>query len=278
MSLFSAILLGLVQGITEFLPISSSGHLAIAEELLSFTGASNVPGFFDVLLHLGTLVAVFVAYWGDIREMVLEFFCGVRDLKNRSTPSPLPPARRLILLIIVATLPLFVIVPFKDTIEGLAGNLYFVSFALITTGCMLFFSDRVKKGRKTEKTATMKDAFIVGLGQAIATCPGISRSGTTITVGCFVGYERSFAVRFSFLMSIPAILGANILSLKDALEAGIIWGDVPVYLVGVAVAALSGYACIRLLKMIAAKGKFGAFAYYCWAVGALTLIMTVVRG
>ena len=278
MSLFSAILLGLVQGITEFLPISSSGHLAIAEELLSFTGASNVPGFFDVLLHLGTLVAVFVAYWGDIKEMVLEFFCGVRDLKNRSTPSPLPPARRLIVLIIVATLPLFVIVPFKDTIEGLAGNLYFVAFALIATGCMLFFSDRVKKGRKTEKTATMKDAFIVGLGQAIATCPGISRSGTTITVGCFVGYERSFAVRFSFLMSIPAILGANILSLKDALEAGIIWGDVPVYLVGVAVAALSGYACIRLLKMIAAKGKFGAFAYYCWAVGALTLIMTVVRG
>ena len=85
-------------------------------------------------------------------------------------------------------------------------------------------------------------------------------------------------MRFSFLMSIPAILGANILSLKDALEAGIIWGDVPVYLVGVAVAALSGYACIRLLKMIAAKGKFGAFAYYCWAVGALTLVMTVVRG
>ena len=278
MSLFSAILLGLVQGITEFLPISSSGHLAIAEELLSFTGASNVPGFFDVLIHLGTLVAVFLAYWGDIKEMVLELFCGVRDLKNRSTPSPLPPARRLIVLIIVATLPLFVIVPFKDTIEGLAGSLYFVSVALIATGCMLFFSDRVKKGRKTEKTATMKDALIVGLGQAIATCPGISRSGTTITVGCFVGYERSFAVRFSFLMSIPAILGANILSLKDALEAGIIWGDVPVYLVGVAVAALSGYACIRLLKMIAAKGKFGAFAYYCWAVGALTLVMTVVRG
>ena len=278
MSLFSAILLGLVQGITEFLPISSSGHLAIAEELLSFTGASNVPGFFDVLLHLGTLVAVFVAYWGDIKEMVLELFCGVRDLKNRSTPSPLPPARRLIVLIIVATLPLFVIVPFKDTIEGLAGSLYFVSVALIATGCMLFFSDRVKKGRKTEKTATMKDALIVGLGQAIATCPGISRSGTTITVGCFVGYERSFAVRFSFLMSIPAILGANILSLKDALEAGIIWGDVPVYLVGVAVAALSGSACLRLLKMIAAKGKFGAFAYYCWAVGALTLVMTVVRG
>ena len=278
MSLLSAILLGLVQGVTEFLPISSSGHLAIAEQLLSFTGASNVPEFFDVLLHLGTLVAVFVAYWEDIKSMVLEFFCGVRDIKNHSTPSPLPPARRMILLIIVATLPLFAILPIKDTVEGLANNLYFVSIALIGTGFLLFASDRVKKGRKTEKTATMTDALIVGLGQAVATCPGISRSGTTITGGCFVGYERAFAVRFSFLMSIPAILGANILSLKDAMEAGIIWGDVPMYLVGVAVAAVSGYACIRLLKMIAAKGKFGAFAYYCWAVGALTLIMTMVRG
>ena len=278
MSLLSAILLGLVQGVTEFLPISSSGHLAIAEQLLSFTGASNVPEFFDVLLHLGTLVAVFVAYWEDIKSMVLEFFCGVRDIKNHSTPSPLPPARRMILLIIVATLPLFAILPIKDTVEGLANNLYFVSIALIGTGFLLFASDRAKKGRKTEKTATMTDALIVGLGQAVATCPGISRSGTTITVGCFVGYERAFAVRFSFLMSIPAILGANILSLKDAFEAGIIWGDVPMYLVGVAVAAVSGYACIRLLKMIAAKGKFGAFAYYCWAVGALTLIMTMVRG
>ncbi|MBQ2739551.1 MAG: undecaprenyl-diphosphate phosphatase [Oscillibacter sp.] len=278
MSLISAILLGLVQGITEFLPISSSGHLAIAEKLLNVSGGTEVPGFFDVLLHLGTLVAVFVAYWADIREMIVEFFCGVGDIAHHSTPCPLPPARRMILLVIVATLPLFVIVPFKDQIEALSGSIYFVAAALIVTGCMLYFSDRVPKGRKTEKTATMKDALIVGIGQAIATCPGISRSGTTITVGCFMGYERSFAVRFSFIMSIPAILGANILSLKDAFEAGIIWGDVPVYLVGVAVAALSGYACIRLLKMIAAKGKFGAFAYYCWAVGALTIIGTIVKG
>ena len=278
MSLLSAIFLGLVQGITEFLPISSSGHLAIAQQLLNSSVGSEVPGFFDVLLHLGTLFAVFAAYWSDIKDMVVEFFCGVRDLARHSTPTPVPPARRMILLIIVATLPLFVIVPFEDKIDALSGNLYFVAAALIVTGFLLFVSDRVPKGRKSEKNATLKDALAVGIGQAIATCPGISRSGTTITVGCLVGYERSFAVRFSFLMSIPAILGANLLSLKDAFEEGIIWGDVPAYLVGVAVAALSGYACIRLLKMIAAKGKFGAFAYYCWAVGALTLVMTVVRG
>ena len=276
LSLLSSILLGLIQGVAEFLPISSSGHLAIAEHLLGMTGL-EIPEFFDVLLHLGTLLAVFAAYWDDIRDMVLEFFRGVRDLAHHSTPTPVPPARRLILLIIVGTLPLFVVLPVKDLVEGLADNMYFVAGALIVTGVLLYASDRVKKGRKTEKSATLLDVLLVGVGQAIATCPGISRSGTTITAGCFVGLERKFAVRFSFLLSIPAILGANILSLKDAVEAGIIWGDVPVYLVGVAVAAIVGYACIRLLKMIADKGKFGFFAYYCWIVGTITLVLTIIR-
>ena len=276
MSLLSAILLGLIQGVTEFLPISSSGHLAIAENLLHMSGSSEVPGFFEVLLHLGTLVAVFIAYWSDIREMVIELFYGVRDLAQRSTPTPAPPARRLILLIIVGTLPLFAVLPIKDAVESLSGNMYFVAGALLVTGCLLFASDRVRPGRKTEKSATLLDVLLVGVAQAIATCPGISRSGTTITAGCFVGFDRRFAVRYSFLMSIPAILGANILSLKDAVT-DIIWADVPVYLVGVAVAAAVGYVCIRLLKMIADKGKFGFFAYYCWAVGIVTLILTLVQ-
>ena len=277
MSLLSSILLGLIQGVAEFLPISSSGHLAIAEHFLGMSGASDIPEFFDVLLHLGTLVAVFVAYWDDVRDMVVEFFYGVRDLARGSTPTPVPPARRMILLIIVGTLPLLIVLPIKDLVEGLADNMYFVAAALLVTGCLLFASDRVRKGRKTEKSATMVDVLLVGVAQAIATCPGISRSGTTITAGCFRGFDRKFAVRFSFLLSIPAILGANILSLKDAVEAGIIWADVPVYLVGVVVSAVVGYACIRLLKMIADRGKFGAFAYYCWAVGVLTLILTFIQ-
>lgn len=277
MSLLHAVLLGLIQGIAEFLPVSSSGHLAIAEHLLGMSGAAEIPEFFDVLLHLGTLLAVFAAYWEDIRDMILEFFCGVRDLARHTTPVPVPPARRMILLIIVGTLPLFVILPIKDVVEGLADNMYFVAGALIVTGFLLFASDRVKKGRKTERNATLVDVLLVGVAQAIATCPGISRSGTTITAGCFVGFERKFAVRYSFLMSIPAILGANILALKDALESNIVAADIPAYLAGVVVSAVVGYACIRLLKMIAAKGKFGAFAYYCWAVGILTLVLNIIQ-
>ena len=274
MTLLSSILLGLIQGVAEFLPISSSGHLAIAEHLLGASG-TNPPEFFDVLLHLGTLLAVFAAYWGDIRDMVAEFFGGIRDLARHSTPVPVPPARRMILLIIVGTLPLFAVLPIKDLVEGLGDNMYFVGGALIVTGFLLFASDRVRKGRKTEKSATLLDVLLVGVAQAVATCPGISRSGTTITAGCFLGFDRKFAVRYSFLMSIPAILGANILSIKDALET-VIWSEVPVYLVGVLVSAVVGYACIRLLKMIADKGKFGFFAYYCWTVGVLTMVLNVI--
>lgn len=277
MTFLSSFLLGLVQGIAEFLPISSSGHLAIAQNLLGMSDAGTVPEFFDVLLHLGTLVAVFVAYWADIKDMVLEFFRGAGDLIHHSTPSPVPPARRLILLIILGTLPLFVVLPVKDAVQGLSNSMAFIGAALIVTGVLLFVSDRVKKGRKNERTATWLDVLIVGLGQAIATMPGISRSGMTITTGCFVGFERKFAVRFSFLLSIPAVLGANILSLADAAKAGINWAEVPVYLVGVVTAAVVGYLCIRLLRFIAERGKFGAFAYYCWAVGVLTLVLNVIK-
>ena len=277
MTYVTSFLLGLVQGVAEFLPISSSGHLAIAQNLLGLEGAGSVPEFFDVLLHLGTLIAVFAAYWKDICDMVVEFFRGIGDLAHRSTPSPVPPARRLILLIIVGTLPLFAVLPIRKSVQGLADNMVFVGAALIVTGFLLFLCDRVRKGRKTERSATWLDALLVGVGQAVATLPGVSRSGMTITAGCFVGYERRFAVRFSFLLSIPAVLGANILSIGDAVKAGINGAEVPMYLVGVVTAAVVGYLCIRLLKYVADKGRFGAFAYYCWAVGILTLVLQAVK-
>ena len=277
MTLISSILLGILQGVTEFLPVSSSGHLAIAEHLLNMTEASEIPQFFDVLLHLGTLIAVFIAYREDILEMIQEFILGISDIAHGSTPVPVPPARRLIILIIAGTLPLFAVLPIKDRVESLGDNMYFVAGALRVTGILLYASDRVGKGRKTEKSAPIISALLVGVGQAIATCPGISRSGTTITAGCFAGYDRRFAVRFSFLLSIPAILGANILSLKDAIEAGIIWAEVPLYLAGVATAAAVGYLCLWLLRYIAERGKFGFFAYYCWLAGAATLALTLIQ-
>ena len=275
MTYFSSFIMGLVQGVAEFLPISSSGHLAIAENLLGMETA--VPEFFDVLLHLGTLLAVFVAYWKDICQIVAEFFLGVRDIARGTTPRQVPPARRMILLIVVATLPLLVVLPIHKKVQALSGNMVFVGAALVATGFLLFVCDLLRKGKKTESRATLVDALVVGVAQAIATLPGISRSGMTISAGCFCGFERRFAVRFSFLMSIPAILGANVLSLVDAVKAGIVWEEVPMYLLGVITAAVVGYACIRLLKLVAEKGRFGAFSYYCWAVGLLTLLLCAIK-
>ena len=275
MTYLSSFLLGLVQGLAEFLPISSSGHLSIAQNLLGLN--TEIPEFFDVLLHLGTLVAVFVAYWRDICDMVAELIHGVGDLVHGTTPRQVPPARRLILLIIVGTLPLFILLPIHRQVQALSNHMVFIGAALVVTGFLLFACDLVRKGKKTERTATIADVRVVGLGQAIATLPGISRSGMTITTGCFMGFERKFAVRFSFLLSIPAVLGANILSLKDALDAGIIWAEVPMYVVGVITSAVVGYACIRRLRLVAEKGRFGAFAYYCWAVGLLTLLLNAIK-
>ena len=277
MSLFNAIILGLIQGISEFLPMSSSGHLSIAQNLFGLEMEGSGDLFFEVLLHLGTLAAVFVAYWADIKEMILEFFRTISDIRKGGMPDPIPPARRLILLIIIGTLPLFAVLPIQDFVEGLSSNTYFVGGALLVTGLLLFLSDRIKKGRKNAASATIWDILLVGVGQAIATCPGLSRSGTTIAVGCFAGFDRKFAVRFAFLLSIPAVLGANILEIADVMETGIDPTMIPAYILGVVAAALSGYLCIRLVHMITDKGKFGAFAYYCWAMGLVTLILTALR-
>ena len=277
MTLLNSLILGIIQGVAEFLPISSSGHLSIAQNLLGLGVEGTDDVFFDVLLHLGTLGAVFVAYWQDIKEMILEFFRTISDLAGRRTVEKLPPARRLILLIVAGTLPLFLILPVKEAVEGLYANTFFVGGALLVTGLLLYFCDRLRKGRKNERSASIVDVLIVGLGQAVATCPGISRSGMTISMGCFRGFERRFAVRFAFLLSIPAVLGANILQFKDVAETGVDLALLPAYLVGVAAAALSGYLSIRLVRMVADKGKFGAFAYYCWIAGVVTVVLSLLK-
>lgn len=276
MGYISAILMGALQGVAEFLPISSSGHLALFQRFFAMENYEETQMFFTVLLHLGTLISVFVYYWHDIVDMIREFFLAIGDLlhakQRRGRPAPTPPARRLVLLIVVSILPLFLILPIKDAIETAMSNAAFVSLALIVTGCILYLSDRMAKGRKTARTATVADALLVGCAQAVGTLPGISRSGITISAGLVRGFDRSFAVRFSFLMSLPAVLGANILTLKDTIEAGIDPSQLPVYLVGTLVAAVVGYFAIHLVNLLSDKGKFGAFAWYCWAVGLISLV------
>ncbi len=279
MNLFHAILLGLVQGVAEFLPISSSGHLALLENIIGAEALAAMDGsaFFNVLLHLATLVAVVIAYWSDVRDMVGECVDIVRDVgRGESLATGDIPTRRLILMIIIATLPLFIVVPFNDQIEKLNNVPWLIGAALIVTGLLLYLADRMPRGEKDERTMTVWDALVVGIAQAVATIPGLSRSGTTITTGMSRGFERKFAVRFSFLISLLSVLGAVILKLVTVIKEGFDTSLLPAYLVGMVVAGVTGYLSIRLLQRIVSRGRFGGFAYYCWGVGALSIILSLI--
>ena len=277
MSYLMSAVLGFVQGVAEFLPISSSGHLTLLQH---FFGMEEPDNLFNILLHFATLIAVCVYYIQDVLEMIVEFFRGIAAVFSRNPSRGHPPeARRLVFLIIVGTLPLFVVMLVKDYVEALGSNPVFVSCALLVTGCILFFSDRMSGGRKNARSATVKDVLLVGLAQGCATIPGLSRSGCTISAGVAVGFDRKFAVRYSFLMSLPAVLGATILEIKDVLgaEGGLPEGVLPKYLLGMVIAGVVGYFAIRLVNLLADKGKFGAFAYYCWAAGLISLVLILLK-
>jgi len=271
-----AIFLGFVQGVTEFLPVSSSGHLALLQSIGLDGGIHDRHLFFDVLLHMGTLVAVCVVYRRDIVEMcraLLDMFKGKRGTEE----DPVQPSKaRLAIMLIIATLPLALAIPLVRRIDALGNHMWFVGFMLLITGGLLYYADRLNKGRRTEKNMTVKNALAVGFMQAtIGLLPGISRSGSTITAGMMSGLDRGFAVRFSFLLSIPAIFGANIVTLFTS-TSDVDWSLMPRYLVGVLVAGVTGYFAIGLVKRIVDAGKFGKFAYYCWGVGILAIFVSII--
>lgn len=273
MEFWMAIVLGMVQGVAEFLPISSSGHLSLLQH---FFDMEEPDTLYNILLHFATLIAVCVVYWRDVVDMIVEFFRGIASLFSRQGGHGNPPeGRRLVLLVILGTLPLFLILPFDDMVEGLGANPVFVSAMLLVTGCILFLSDRYGGGRKTVRTATVRDVLLVGVAQGAATIPGLSRSGTTISAGMALGFDRNFAVRYSFLMSLPAVFGATLLKVVKVAKSGVLDTKLlPMYLTGMVVAGVVGYFSIRLVKLLADKGKFGRFAYYCWIAGVIALIFS----
>ena len=276
MSILTAIFLGLVQGITEFLPVSSSGHLAVLQNIFHMQTAEEGHMFFDVMLHLGTLASVIVVYWKDIVYIVRDSLAFLRDARQAPAGQHSEHSgARLLLMLFFGTLPLFVILPFHDSLEQLYYNTRFIAIAFILTGCILFISDKMPQGRRTERSMRITDALLIGLAQAVATIPGISRSGSTITAGLATGHSRPFAVKYSLLMSVPAILGANLLSMVKALKNGVDWSYFGAYVIGTVVAFIVGYFCVQLLRRLLNAGKFGKFAYYMWGVGLFTLIASL---
>ena len=255
MTLFQAIFLGFVQGMTEFLPVSSSGHLVIAEYLL---GIHNVI-VYDTLLHLATLLAVIIYFYKTIISLkVREWF-----------------------IVVVGTVPAVIVgLLLKDSIESAFTSLLFVTCSLFVTGSLLilthrFFAKDTHQSNINEKV-TFKQAVIIGIAQAIAIFPGISRSGSTTTIGIMSGVRREAAFRFSFLLALPAILGAGVLQLKDVYKAGDLLSQPwSIFAAGAIVAFIFGLLSLQWFAYVIKKAKLHYFGYYCWSVSGILALWQI---
>ena len=273
MDILQAIIIGLVQGLTEFLPVSSSAHLIFTQQAL---GLSDVGLAFDVLLHVGTLVAVVAYFFSDIISMIKGFFLSLIDLKDGKFMEEVrrDPYKKLAWLTIIATIPVGIVgVLFNDLVESLFTGITVPAFFLLITGCLLYVSQRMNSGGIDLSNITLKEALIMGCGQALAVMPGLSRSGTTIAAGLFSGLDKEFAAKFSFILSIPAILGAGVFQLKD-LSGGNM--EIEACIAGFIVAVISGYLAISVLLKLIREKSLDIFAYYCWIVGAVILVGSLI--
>lgn len=255
MDYLDAVILGIVQGLTEFLPVSSSGHLVIFQKILDF----QQPGVtFEVMLHVGTLVAIMAAFWSDIWAMIKK------------------PTSRLVGLIVVGSVPAGLMgVLLKPIFEQAFESVSVVGIGLIITGFLLMLGEKIGSRAwwgKGVENVSWGDALFIGLFQGLAITPGISRSGSTIAAGLLRGLDREFAARFSFLLAVPAIAGAGILEAKDVVRDGFASGDFMSYFIGAIAALVSSYLAIRIVMSLVRRGRLSLFSYYCWAVGVLTLL------
>lgn len=268
MSIFDAIIQAIIQGLTEFLPVSSSGHLKLYQAI---TGQSVEEGtFLLVILHLGTLVAVCIAFWDTIWALIKEFFVTVKDIfTGKFKWSQMNPDRRMLVMLFIS---LVLLVPFyliKDIFENV--SLPVLGICFLFTSAELFFASRIRNTKKTAGDLTVKDAVVIGLFQCAALFPGVSRSGSTISGGLFRGLEKETAVRYSFVLGIPAILGGCLVELKDLLE-GTIEVNVGAAAIGFVVAAIVGILAIKLVQWLIRSDNFIVFSIYTFLVGIGTLI------
>lgn len=277
MDIIQAIIMGLVQGLTEFLPVSSSAHLVIVPELMGVKSSLA----FDTLLHLGTLVAVVGYFWKDILAMIKAFLSSLLDIFRGNFKENIKedPFKRLTWLVVVGTIPAGLMgILFKDQFESLFSSVTAVGFFLLITGVILWGSEWIAKRNKDKKGKEIKEvsftnSLVIGIFQGFAIAPGISRSGSTIAAGLFSGLERKLAARYSFLLSIPAILGAALVQAKDIVSFD---SSLGVLIAGFLSAAIFGYLAVRFMMDYIQKHSLILFAYYCWLVGALTLIISLV--
>ena len=275
MDILQGIIIGIVQGLTEFLPISSSAHLVFIQNILGVKSSLA----FDTFLHLGSLLAVLWFFRGDIIQMLRSWWLSVGDILQGRFKEGFDedPYKRLAWYVILGTVPVAVVgLLFEDAVDALfAGALYVPAFFLFVTGTILYLSQRMASGEINFRTISKKEALFMGLGQACAVLPGLSRSGTTIAAGLVIGLDKEFAAKFSFILSIPAILGAFLLQLKD-IGSSLDVNFLPVIL-GFLAAFISGYIAIKCMLELIQKKNLDIFAYYCWAVGIIVFMGSIAH-
>ncbi len=274
MSLIEAVILGIVQGLTEFLPISSTGHLTLAGKFMGLISDKNPEHWtsFIAVIQLGTMLSIFVYFWKDLWSILTDFL--QQNLQRRVQYSKQSTNSKLGWMIILGTIPIVVIgLLFKDMIEGaLTKNLFVISGSLIVLAIILAVAEKTAKFKKDIGNVTILDSVLIGLAQAVALIPGSSRSGTTITGGLFLGLKRDVAARFSFLLSVPAVLASGVLQLFESLKY--INYDLTVNLiVATIVSAVSGYLAIDFLLKFLKKNTTFVFIYYRIALGVLILFL-----
>lgn len=270
LELLEAIILGVIQGLTEFLPVSSSGHLLLAQYFLGLD-QTRFGLSFDVALHLGTLVAVVTFFWRDLVRMAVAFLGSFshRDMTDRD--------QRLAYLIIAATVPAALIGYFLESFfENAVRSPWVVVFNLAVVGALFIIAESVSRRSRDASKLRFGEALGIGLAQAAALVPGVSRSGATMTLGLFLGLKREEAARFSFLMSVPIIAGAGILQLSDVISAGLSLWDAVLFVVGFVVSGVVGYLAIRFFISFVADHSLRAFAYYRFGLAAVVAVLLIL--
>jgi len=273
-----SIIYGIIQGLTEFLPVSSSGHLAVFQNVFGKVDETMSGITFTLLLHVGTLAAVILVYYKDVWNLIKSFFSLIGKLvRGKFKYSEMNDSEKFFCLLFVALIPLVLGAVLEGTVEFVSAYTWAVGILWLVNGTILLVSEKL--GKKTVAFSSIKprNAFVVGLYQLIAIFPGISRSGMTITGGLMNGFKREFAVKFSFILSIPAILGSVLVTvLKDGDEI-MKGGNLGICGVGMIAAFFAGLAAIKLLTYITKNHSFKGFAYYCYAAGAAAIIFDICK-
>ena len=284
MSIIKAIILGIVQGVTEFLPISSSGHLSLFQHFLNVDGEGSL--LFSVLLHLGTLIAVFIVFHKTIFELVVDAFGLIKDIfTGKFRFKELKGKKKMLVMFVFSCIPLLLLLipvgnemKLMDVLGGLSedDSILVEGFCFLFTGALLLTSTYISKKKTLNREVNTLDSFAIGLAQVFAAgFPGISRSGSTISTGMICGVSKEYMVEYSFILGIPAIIVANAVELKEAVETGAQLELLPT-IIGVIVAAVVGVACIKLLQWILKKDMWKYFGFYCLVIGVFTIICSIL--